>query len=113
MLMFENGLLASFIPEFLMVLAYLFCLFVPGLKTEKQLTDCTPKIIHTSIVQSTVVSVYKVTQLDFSTDNHVVESENQLSVFPIFDKLTAFINLIVFPLDGLFQVHFTRPPPMI
>ena len=111
--MFENGLLASFIPEFFMVLAYLFCLFVPGLKTEKQTTDFTPKIIQTTTVQTSVALVYKVTTFEFSTDNQAIESESQYSIFPVFNKLPVFTCYIVSPLNAPYQVHFSRPPPMI
>ena len=113
MLMFENGLLASFIPELIMVLAYLICFVAPGFKHEKQKTNCAPKVIQTSAVQSKVISAYQVTKLDYGADNHIVESLNAFSVFPIPAKHTIFINLGFFPSDGLNQIHFSRPPPTI
>lgn len=113
MLMFENGLLATFIPELLMVLAYLFCLVVPGLKTEKQPTNLTPKIIQTSTVQSAVVSGYKVSTYYFYTNNQAVETNTSFSDYPQFHKLTVFVNPIIFPLESQHQAHFSRPPPMV
>ena len=56
--MFENGLFASFIPEILMVLAYLFCFVAPGFKTEKQSTELTQNVVHVSNIHSITNSVY-------------------------------------------------------
>ncbi|MEI6755179.1 MAG: hypothetical protein WCK78_18705 [Paludibacter sp.] len=113
MLMFENGLLATFIPEFVMVMAYLFCLVVPGLKTEKHSANLTPKIIQTSIVQSTVTSVYIVTKLDFCADNQITETENQYKVHSAFNKQTIFTNHIDILSDGLSKALLSRPPPIV
>ena len=113
MLMFENGLLATFIPEFLMVFAYLFCLLVPGLKAEKQTANITPRIIQVSTVNSAVPSVYKVTQIHFYDHNLAIKPETKFPEYQLFEKLTVFTNHIVYPLDGSNQVHFSRPPPVI
>ena len=113
MLMFENGLLASFIPEFIMVLAYLFCLVAPELKTDKQHEDFSPQIVQTSTFHSAVSSAYRPENQHFGVDNQTVETEKQFSGFSEFEKLTVTAKAVILPLDGPNKLHFSRPPPSI
>ncbi len=111
--MFENGLFASFIPEFLMVLAYLFCLFVPGLKNEKQTSTLSPKIIQLTTAKPIMASVYQVTQNDFNNPHQAIYSEVTFHVYRLFETQTPFPTYTVLPLNGLNIAHFSRPPPVV
>ena len=113
MLMFENGLLASFIPELLMVLAYLFCFVAPGIKHEKLTPELASKVIQASSNQSDLTSVYKVTSHDFNSINQL--AENQLQIF-INSKGTEKITVperIFGTTTGQNQALFSRPPPSL
>ncbi|MEI8271493.1 MAG: hypothetical protein WCG08_02610 [Paludibacter sp.] len=112
--MFENGLFASFIPELLMVLAYLFCLIVPGLKNEKQTSSTlSPKIIQLTTAKPIMVSVYQVTKNDFSSPHQAINSEVNFHVYRLFEMQTPFPNYTVLPLNGLIKAPFSRPPPAV
>ena len=56
MLMFQSGLLATFIPEILMVIGFVFCLFTSGLNSKSSTIEKYPESNQNSIsVQNTPV----------------------------------------------------------
>ena len=109
--MFENGLMASFIPEILMVLGFLFCLIFPGLKTEK-LNNNISNEIQVSVSQQITSSVY-----NFSNHNsqpvQAIENEQTSQVCTFFRILYSVIQPTSHIKDGLFHVLFSRPPPTL
>ena len=113
MLMFENGLLASFIPELLMVLAYLFCFAAPGFKTEKQAYELTPKVVLVTANHSFTVSVYKVSKYDFKSENQTIISDFKLHTFSKSQLITALPEYFIRTSSGQNSTLFCRPPPVI
>ena len=110
MLMFENGLLASFIPEILMVLGFLFCLIFPGLKTEKSTENLPSKVFQATSTQHTQQSVYNYSNYK-SQPLQAIENEQISQVRSVFKILHPLIQPTFKTKDGQFQVHFSRPPP--
>ncbi len=114
MLMFENGLLASFIPEFVMVMAYLFCFFVPGLKkNEKQISELHHKVIQTSTSHSNSASVYKSTKHEFSSVNQQIECILSLYTYSEINLEIAFSEYDSRTSTAQKQAYYSRPPPFI
>ena len=111
MFMFQNGLLASFIPEILMVLAYVLCLFTPSVKPQNSTNEPSTVMVQVSTGVHHQVSSFQSTFSDFQThDVFVAETKPLIPVFnpqviPISYKSTFSIS------DGLSYVDFSRPPP--
>ena len=55
MLMFQNGLLVTFIPEILMVLGYVLCLFTSGYKADNSTNDQISNIVIVASVEQAIV----------------------------------------------------------
>ncbi len=112
MLMFQNGLLATFIPEILMVVGYLFCLFAPKINTEPS----TPELNFTITTQ--ISSTQQVQQNTFITTGYDFKSEDfnfsELQNSPAINsvRVKKTFELYLFKLsDGLTYEQFSRPPP--
>ena len=111
MFMFENGLLASFIPEILMVLAYVLCLLTPSVKPQNSNNEPSAIVVQVSSGEHYQVSSFQSTLSDFQSHAaFVAETKPLIPVFnphviPIFYKSTFYVP------DGLSYVAFSRPPP--
>lgn len=112
MLMFQNGLLASFIPEILMVLAYLVCLFTPGFKSHDTSVEQTQIVAQVLSYTPQQISTYTVSTADFYIGNELITDTKQ-SLPPIVGKDTYLSYESSFSTsDGLRYVDFSRPPPI-
>ena len=111
--MFENGFLSSFIPEILMVLAYLFCFVAPGLKSEKQTLDNPTNKIYVVSVQSNIAPVNNHNVKNFFSEIKVSEHTNRLTIIWKKIRSLVFYEPNVYISDGLNKVYFSRPPPTI
>jgi len=111
MFMFQNGLLASFIPEILMVLGYVLCLFTPSVKPQDSNNEPSAIVVQVSSGEHQQVSALQSTFTDFQSHAAFVADTKQLipifnpQVIPISYKSTFSIS------DGLSYVAFSRPPP--
>ena len=111
MFMFQNGLLMSFIPEILMVIGYVLCLFTPAVKPQNDAFDSSAVVLLVSTAEHQSISSYQVTFSDFQNHAEFVTIKKQvLSIFiqkvvPINYKSTFSTT------DGLSYVDFSRPPP--
>ena len=113
MLMFQNGLLTSFIPEILMVLAYLVCLFTPGVKSHASNIEQTQIVAQASQVVFQSNSSYQVTVKDFQVVSETI-SAPCTTPLPIVETDTSPLFESPFSTsDGLSYVDFSRPPPTI
>ena len=110
--MFENGLMATFIPEILMVLGFLFCLISPGLKTEQSTENLPSKVINATTIQQTETSVYVFKNYNFQSQQ-AIDAEQTLQVSTVFKIQQSLIFLTFQTKDGLFHVQFSRPPPTL
>jgi hypothetical protein len=113
MLMFQSGLLATFIPEIFMVIGFVFCLFTSGLNSKNSTIEKYPESNQNSIsVQNTPVfqqhSVYQ-----FQTSIEFVHKSKQIAhliaekqIFTNFEFAFLITKVIDF-------VEFSRPPPCL
>ena len=111
MLMFQNGLLATFIPEILMVIGFVLCLFTPGYKSNNSRTEQTPIVAHVASFEQRQTITYELSIRDFQAVAESVQ-ETVLSLQPYIDKQTP--NRFEFKFStsvGLSFVDFSRPPP--
>ena len=113
MLIFQNGLFATFIPEILMVLGYILCLFAPGIKSDKSSVDQMPIIVQVSTFeQQKQISAYQSSFHDFQTS--VINCDKKLPVSPFNERAISIPFESSFStLDSLSYVDFSRPPPFI
>ena len=111
MLMFQSGLLATFIPEVLMVIGFVLCLFTPSFKASNSSTEQAPIVAHISTFERQQTATYELSAYDFQI---VAESITK----PTY-SLPRFIETPIFnrfeyrfcTSDGLSFVDFSRPPP--
>jgi hypothetical protein len=112
MFMFQNGLLATFIPEILMVLGYVLCLFVPGFKSHNNSVGDQGSVVTKviSFEQQKQVSAYQVSIHDFQSVEPVPDTKQPLSYY--IERAINFTSESHFSTsDGLSYVDFSRPPP--
>jgi len=113
MLMFQNGLLASFIPEILMVLAYLVCLFTPGFKSQNSSIEQAQIIAEVSSYAPQQISTYKITVKDFQKDPETISESCKFPLTFVNTDTSPSFELSFSTSDGLSYVDFSRPPPTI
>ena len=113
MLMFQNGLLVTFIPEILMVLAYLVCLFTPGFNSHNSNTEQAQIVAQVSTYVPQQITVYTVSTADFQIGAEIITDTKQ-SLPPVVGKDTHLSYESSFSTsDGLSYVDFSRPPPSL
>lgn len=116
MFMFQGGLLATFIPEIIMVIAYLMCLFSPALTNSTPTTEHPNKKI--SIENKTVLEVSAPHTISY----HSPIVNNQRLEFEVIHQQSSLIgdnrmidhsseNPFLQLLEGLSYFQFSRPPP--
>ena len=111
MLMFDNGLLATFIPEILMVLGYFLCLIFPQVKTEKDIVVQDSATIQIITIQQNQHSTYRVQITEFQTsESYIPEIENVPTFYRNVNAL-YLSNYIPDLTGGLNFKKFSRPPP--
>jgi len=111
MLMFDNGLLASFIPEILMVLAYFLCLFAPNFKNSDSTEELTPIVAQISVTQQIHSNTYSTTVSDFQcSELNIIEDKNKF-IFTNTDSEKSIAEFVLKLSDALTFKQFSRPPP--
>ena len=112
MLMFQSGLLETFIPEILMVLGYLFCIFVPSNKVENETFNINSTIVHVTDHVRVQNENNSITTYDYQL---IVEVEPELGVIDYFPKEIAilFHPWKTYVSDRISFVQFSRPPPTL
>jgi len=106
MLMFDNVLFASFIPQFLMVVAFVTCLISPKTKENDSLEGVSVQVV----VQDTQLqptSTYFATDEFYSTIN---SSKN--IVYSAIDVAHWYPKSIRFSSFNEPEFRFSRPPPI-
>lgn len=114
MLMFDNGILATFIPEILMVLGFLFCLIVPNVTSTNSTTEINTQIVHFNTVEQVRDNkTYIASSIEFQQVQIDEVVEKQLIVYPEIVSDIEYPNLVFVITDGLSFIQFSRPPPFI
>ena len=112
MLIFQNALLATFIPDILMLIGYLFCLFAPGIQTEPS----TPEVYSAVVLK--ISATQKINNSTFITTHHDFKYEEL--AFPgllkspgikLIEVQMAFKHFVFKLSGGLTFEPFSRPPP--
>jgi len=116
MFMFQSGLLATFIPEIIMVIAYLVCLFSPGISKSSITSENPSNIISASTNYANEISslhtfslhspTVKNCRLEFSaiySQSTLVIQNRKIGQF--------FTNLFEILIEGFLYFQFSRPPP--
>ena len=108
--MFDSGIFASFIPQILMVVAYISFLLAPNFKTDKSIS---PKvIINENIIKTQKDLNTQVTIHFFDTETISHEIEATKTLIPV--QITKLNLLYYFVYYN--QIHkqtlFNRPPPL-
>jgi hypothetical protein len=113
MFMFQNGLLATFIPEVLMVIGFVLCLFTPGFKPNNSTTEQAPIVAHVSVFQHQQTTTYDLSAYDFQLTAELVSTIRYS--LPRFIEI-AFFSTFEYQFStsaGLSFVDFSRPPPTL
>ena len=111
MFMFQSGLLATFIPEIIMVMAYIFCLFAPNINVDNSAPELSSEIIQVTIPEQTSKSTYCVLSFDKQYIQQAAPVEPLPNVCPVSETESLYSELRFEISDGLSFVQFSRPPP--
>ena len=111
MLMFENGLLASFIPEILMVVGYLICLFAPNIKENPQPETNLVNIVQITSLKST--SSNTLISNSFQYEQSAAASAEEFTIVSPTHSGSIFFNYDPFLPKGIQFFLFSRPPPIL
>jgi hypothetical protein len=112
MLMFNYGILATFIPEILMVIGFLLSIIIPNLNSQNTTPPVNAQTIYLNTTEHSVDSKsYVVSNFDFQ---QVVQQEDITS--PSISYPTTIPSVVgsdkyFLVSDGLCFVQFSRPPP--
>jgi len=109
--MFENGLLATFIPEILMVMGFLFCLLAPNMDSASTTAELIPVVVQFSSVEKTPTSTYIASYSDFQQTQQIEIADKQPILFPQTELEMTFFEKLFLISDGLSFDQFSRPPP--
>jgi len=115
MFMFQNGLLVTFIPEILMVIGYVLCLFATGNPPQPSSTgqnSSTAQVITFDQHQHQHISGYQVSVRDFQPVDIVADIQ-QIPAHFISTVIKRAAVSDFSTSDGLNFVDFSRPPPVI
>lgn len=111
MFMFQNGLLATFIPEIIMVIAYLVCLIAPGDKQVATKVSEASVTTNISSCESNAYSRYSVSVHYFTLFESILESTIEPTLYFSY-QITFFKYDHKWLLTkGLSFKQFSRPPP--
>lgn len=112
MLMFDNGIFATFIPEILMVLGYMLCLIAPGHQRSEKKVEELLSIIEFSEPTSHVTPS-TVSFLDHIQVADEVCEQQKSAVLPERPSLINFPTIYFEIKKELSFKLFSRPPPTI
>jgi hypothetical protein len=109
--MFQNGLMATFIPEIIMVIAYIYCLFVPNINVDNSAVELSIEIVQVTTLEQTTESTYRVLNFDTQYTQQAIPVEPLPNVCPVNEVTSPYSELLFEISDGLSFVQFSRPPP--
>ncbi|HLP06328.1 MAG TPA: hypothetical protein VK152_12960 [Paludibacter sp.] len=113
MLMFENGLLASFIPQVLLVAGYLVCLFSGIFHSTAPAPEPQPVVVSVRATAHQQQKIYSVSIDEFMK----METGTIPSKFPSHNPKVALKHRSVESLfqlsDSISFIRFSRPPPSV
>jgi len=111
MLMFQYGLMSTFIPEILMLIAYVACLFAPDMKIENTSLQINTDFVHVSTLEQTPISSSLFSNFDLLYSQAVVVCKQLALNCDVTVQENVFTELKFDITYGLSYVQFSRPPP--
>ena len=113
MLMFDNSIFASFVPQIIMLIGYLSCLLMPGYSiSEQKTTLISPQIEFTSSfselpsVQTTTCN-FCYQQMDATVE------EEKIQICSAVNSIVYFVDLQIDLQNSFSFTLFSRPPPAL
>jgi hypothetical protein len=106
MMMFDNAIFATFIPQFLMVVAFVTCLISPN-KIDKTNVEASEFQIIVQNYNHVSTSTF-VTNADF----YFALNENKSKNYFVEQKFCFYPIKIHFSINEKCDFHFSRPPPI-
>lgn len=114
MLMFDNAIFASFIPQFLLLVAYISCLIAPNFTKHDKDVDFEIAAKNVVVIQSTIsfpTSTVTFFQINLNTDLFVPKIEN---LVPTANSYRKIFPKVVFDISERIKfIFFSRPPPFL
>lgn len=110
MLMFESSIFASFIPQIIMVLGYLSCIFVPPFFKSTQ-QELTPAATIEYVQADSKHEQNKTIEFQFIQDVFVLNHNTTTLTYQEIRKKEFFVPITYF-ISSIFSFRlFSRPPP--
>ena len=118
MLMFENAIFASFVPQIIMFLGYVMCVVAPSLSQigtiENQNYSCDTSVAHHIYVVDASPSAFSANYIHFyGVISQVATETHNVELAVVFaDEISTIQsdNRIIFGVN-LYLRRFSRPPP--
>ncbi len=110
--MFDNAIFASFIPQILMVLAYISCVIAPNFTKQDNVDVTEASIYEVVVIQSTSnlpSQTISFTEINLISDLYVPKIENRFPNAIYFKKI--FPEVVFDISKSLKFFSFLRPPP--
>ena len=109
--MFQNGLLATFIPEIFMVIGFVMCLIAPGFQSNSSATERPIIVNQISSLEYQQNTKNQVATYYFQlTCDKPIAKQNLSPVFQV-EKIKCGYNYHFSASFSLSFVDFSRPPP--
>jgi hypothetical protein len=114
MTMFDNAIFASFIPQILMILAYISCLIAPNFSkqtNEVEIDNATVQVVANKSTTDLFASTVSFSDFNFENDFTKPEIQELIPVTYTLEKVySGKVNYISYKLK---YDLFSRPPPFL
>ena len=111
MLMFDNGIFASFIPQIIMVVAYISCFIAPTNKNQQAEITSTDKILVVTNLDSSDSTEIALNCIDFYPNFQGIKNNASIQFFRRVIVVEIAQNQHFQLFDKAPTSHFSRPPP--
>lgn len=113
MLMFDNSIFASFIPQIVMLIGYLSCLLMPGYYLSEQKTAVIAQQIEFTQTFSELPSIQATTcNYSYQQMDATVEEEKKQTCSAV-NSIVYFIDFQIDLENSFSFTLFSRPPPAL
>ena len=113
MLMFDNSIFASFVPQIIMLIGYLSCLLMPGYYLSEQKAaviaqqfEFTQSVSELPSVQATTFN-YCYQQMDATVE------EEKIQICSVVNSIVYFVDFQIDLENSFSFTLFSRPPPAL
>ncbi|MFV0472458.1 MAG: hypothetical protein ACK5L7_10595 [Paludibacteraceae bacterium] len=116
MLMFDNAIFASFVPQFLMILGFFSCIVVPGLSQQNENPEQSSAVVAVNTVYYQGGAIRKKT-VAFQVSTHkyfgedIITPSNDNRQKQLLSPISYSEHQTVFEKTEFYSCLFSRPPP--